>query len=335
MSETPTPKLITGMGAALVDLFADIDDAGLQALGSPKASMSLIDAERSLAMRENLHVHTERAGGSAANTIAGLAKLGQTTGFIGKIGDDALGGLFAESMTDLGVRFPVTPLDAQDHPTGHCLVLVTPDAERIMHTVLGASVTTGPFDLDADLLAQTGLVFAEGYIWDAEPGRAAFTQAARQVRAQGGRAAFSLADAYCVDRHRAAFHALLEHDIDIVLANLAEARALFETDNMEEIIGHMRALGLLGVITMSGDGAMVIDHETVAQVPAVPVDDVQDLTGAGDQFAAGFFAGLMNGQTPEQAAKLGVVMASEVIRHFGPRPQSDLGALMQKHGLTL
>jgi sugar/nucleoside kinase (ribokinase family) len=334
MSQT-APKLITGMGAALVDLFADIDDAGLQALGSPKASMSLIDTERSVAMRENLHVHTQRAGGSAANTIAGLAALGQETGFIGKIGDDALGALFSDSMTDLGVRFPVTPLDAEAHPTGHCLVLVTPDAERTMHTVLGASVTTAPEDLNNDLLAQTGLIFAEGYIWDAEPGRAAFTQAARQVRAQGGQAAFSLADAYCVDRHRAAFHRLLTEDIDIVLANLAEAHALFETDNFDEVIAGMRGLGLLGVVTMSAEGAMVIDHDTVERVPAVAVDDVQDLTGAGDQFAAGFFAGLVNGQTPAQAAGIGVVMASEVIRHFGPRPQSDLAALMQRHGLSL
>ncbi len=313
-------SLITGMGAALVDLFADVSEAELTKLGSPKASMSLIDAARSAELQQSVSVHTRRPGGSAANTIAGIAALQVPTGFIGKIGDDALGQVFVADFERLNVRFPTTPLEPSEPPTGHCLVLVTPDGERTMHTVLGASVTTAKEDLDDALLADTGLLFAESYVLDSPSAGDAFIEAAQRVRS-GGRVALSLSDSLCVERHRPRLHELLGNAVTIVLANEAEALALAETDTIATAADWMLARKLSGAITLGAKGALALDGDTVSAVPAVKIDDVVDLTGAGDQFAAGFLATLMAGQSPQKAAQIGVVAAGEVIRHFGPRPK--------------
>jgi sugar/nucleoside kinase (ribokinase family) len=329
----PSSSLITGMGAALVDLFADVSDAELTALGSAKASMSLIDAAQSAQMQAGLRVHTHRPGGSAANTVAGIAGLGQGAGFLGKIGDDELGRVFAHAFEQLEVGFPVSPCDAAQHPTGHCLVLVTPDAERTMHTVLGASVTTSGDDMDANLLSQTGLLFAEGYVWDSPSARSGFLQAAQSVRAQGGKVALSLSDAFCVERQHADFLALLDGHIDIILANETEAQALFGS---KDIDGWTRALSgrdILMAVTMGAQGVCLIDGAQATHIATQPVSDIVDLTGAGDQFAAGFLAALHNGVDPQTAARIGNLAASEVIRHFGPRPQSNLRELLAENGL--
>jgi sugar/nucleoside kinase (ribokinase family) len=314
--------LITGMGAALVDLFAAVSEEQLAALGSPKASMSLIDAAQSSALQEKVAVNTRQPGGSIANSIAGMAALGMATGFIGKIGDDDLGRVFAAAFTKARVRFPTTPMATA--PTGHCLVLVTPDAERTMHTVLGASVTTGMADLDTALLADTRLLFGEGYLWDSPSARAAFMAAAENVRGQGGKLAFSLADGLCVARHHAAFMALLD-EIDILLANEAEIKALLGTDSPDDIAEKLAAYDILAAVTY-GAGGVHLCHKTArAHVPAqhLTADDIVDLTGAGDQFAAGFLAGLHQSKTMEAAATMGVEAASAVIRHIGPRPPLD------------
>ena len=330
MSDLP---LITGMGAALVDLFADVSDAELDALGSPKASMSLVEPDASFAMQEKVAVHTHQPGGSAANTIAGIAALGIGAGFVGKIADDNLGRIFAEDFTRLGVAF--TPQAANSLPTGHCLVLVTPDAERTMHTVLGAAVTTSTDDLDADMLAQSGLFFAEGYIWDSPSAKQAFLSAAQSVRVQGGRVAFSLADGFCVERHHADFLDLLQNHVDIVLANEAEIAALCGGDTPEIVGPKLAALDLIGAVTHGAEGVHLYDGDRFAQVSAQQIDDVVDLTGAGDQFAAGFLAGLLLDRDLEASARMGVIAASEVIRHVGPRPQHDIGAALEAAKLGL
>ena len=315
----PENGLITGMGAALVDLFAAVSDQELAALGSPKASMSLIDAAPSSALQENVAVNTHRPGGSIANSIAGMAALGMATGFIGKIGNDDLGRVFTDAFTQAHVRFPVTPMETD--PTGHCLVLITPDAERTMHTVLGASVTTEINDLDAALLADTGLLFGEGYLWDSPSAREAFIRAAAIVRGQGGKVAFSLADGLCVTRHHEAFMALLG-EIDILLANEAEIEALLGTDAPDAIAEKLAAFNLMAAVTFGADGAHLFAQHNRAHVPAqkLTADEIVDLTGAGDQFAAGFLAGLHQGKTMEAAAQMGIDAASAVIRHIGPRP---------------
>lgn len=313
-------KRITGMGAALVDLFASVSEAELESLGSPKASMSLIDAAQSEAMQSRLTIDERQPGGSIANSIAGMAALGTPTGFIGKIGDDGLGHCFAEAFEAGHVRFPVTPMNTQ--PTGHCLVLVTPDAERTMHTVLGASVTTSVDDLDADLLAETDILFGEGYLWDSPDARAAFLEAAARVKAFGGRIAFSLADRFCVERHHDAFAALLAEHIDILLANESEITALLGTDRPAGIMAGLNPHNVLAAVTFGAEGAYVFSGDTPAHIPAqaLSADRIVDLTGAGDQFAAGFLAGLHAGKSPEDAAAMGNNAAAAVIQHIGPRP---------------
>lgn len=330
MSSLP---LITGMGAALVDLFADITDAELSALGSPKASMSLVTPEQSDEMQQKVAVHTHQPGGSAANTIAGIAALGIETGFVGKTANDALGAIFTDAFDALNVAF--APRPAQDLPTGHCLVLVTPDGERTMHTVLGAAVTTASDDLDAAVLSRTGLFFAEGYIWDSPSAKQAFLAAARQVRAQGGQVAFSLADGFCVERHYDDFRALLSAHVDIVLANETEILALCGTDAPDSVKKELADLGVRGAVTHGADGVFLCDGADSAHISAQKIDDVVDLTGAGDQFAAGFLAALHRGLPMARAAEVGVVAASEVIRHVGPRPQSSVADALAQAGVTL
>ena len=330
MSKRP---LITGMGAALVDLFADVDEATLNMLGSPKGSMTLVDGPRADALRAGVSVHTCRPGGSAANTIAGLAGLGMPGGFIGKIGDDELGRIFHSSLTDLGVTFPVTPCNAEDHPTGNCLVLVTPDAERSMHTLLGASVTTAVADLDGDLLAATGILFCEGYVWDSPTAREAFLEAAQRVKSGGGRIGFSLSDTFCVERHKQAFLELFTSDIDILLSNFAEAQALLDAADMDAVIAAMQAAGVDGAITCGPEGAVIVHAGESVRVDAVSVQGVMDLTGAGDQFAAGYLCGVARGHNARTCGRMGALAAAEVIQHFGPRPQKDLLAVFAEHNL--
>ena len=330
LSERP---LITGMGAALVDLFADVDEPALEALGSPKGSMTLVDAARAKALRDGVKVHTYRPGGSAANTVAGLAGLGMQGGFIGKIGDDELGRVFRDSLTDLGVTFPVTPCDAADHPTGNCLVLVTPDAERTMHTLLGASVTTAMPDLDDKLLDATGILFCEGYVWDSPTAREAFLQAAARVKSGGGRIGFSLSDTFCVARHKQDFLDLFGRDIDILLANFAEAQALLDVMEMADITAAMQKAGVDGAITCGAEGAVIVCGDAVVHVDAHAVETVTDLTGAGDQFAAGYLCGVARGRDAQTCGRMGALAAAEVIQHFGPRPEKDLRAVFAEHGL--
>ena len=330
LSERP---LITGMGAALVDLFADVDEPTLDALGSPKGSMTLVDASRAKALHDGVKVHTYRPGGSAANTVAGLAWLGMQGGFIGKIGDDELGRVFRDSLTDLGVTFPVTPCDAADHPTGNCLVLVTPDAERTMHTLLGASVTTDTLDLDEKLLDATGILFCEGYVWDSPTARAAFLEAAGRVKSGGGRIGFSLSDSFCVARHRQDFLDLFGRDIDILLANYGEAQALLDVTGMEDITAAMQKVGVDGAVTCGAEGAVIVCGNAVVHVDAHTVETVADLTGAGDQFAAGYLCGVARGRDAQTCGRMGALAAAEVIQHFGPRPENDLRAVFAEHGL--
>ncbi len=316
-------KCITGMGAALVDLFAPVSEAQLETLGSPKASMSLIEATQSEDLQKQVNIEQRLPGGSIANSIAGMALLGAPTGFIGKIGDDALGQCFADAFRAANVRFPAIPMNTQ--PTGHCLVLVTPDAERTMHTVLGASVTTSIDDLDDGLISDTGILFGEGYLWDSPSARAAFIAAAERVKANGGKIAFSLADRFCVERHHDEFAAILASHIDILLANESEITALLGTDQPAGISAGLAPHDILAAVTYGAEGAYIFNGDHRAHIAAQNLAPAQiiDLTGAGDQFAAGFLAGLHDGKSAEQAAMMGIDAASAVIQHFGPRPLQD------------
>ncbi len=321
-----------GMGAALVDVFADISEADLARLGSPKSSMSLITPKEAEALEAAVSLHTRASGGSAGNTIAGIAALGLPTGFIGKVGNDELGRFFADDMAAVQTAFATQPHDAL--PTGRCIVLITPDAERTMHTLLGASVATDSSDLDTAMLAETDILFGEGYIWDSETAHRAFLEAASIVRAHGGRVALSLSDPFCVQRHHGRFEEALESHIDIVLANQAEAEAMFGGTRAQQWATAARGLGLEAVVTRGADGAVVISADETIAIAAETVTDITDLTGAGDQFAAGYLSGRAMNKSLEESARRGALAAAEVIGHVGPRPQNDVGERFKLAGLS-
>ncbi|MEC8132483.1 MAG: adenosine kinase, partial [Pseudomonadota bacterium] len=243
--------------------------------------------------------------------------------------------VFQDSLTDLGVTFPVTPCDSADHPTGNCLVLVTHDAERTMHTLLGASVTTATVDLDTKLLNATGILFCEGYVWDSPTARAAFLEAAARVKSGGGRIGFSLSDTLCVERHKPEFLDLFARDIDILLANFAEAQALLDATDMADIIAAMQNAGVDGAITCGEEGAVIVRGDEAVRVAAHAVETVTDLTGAGDQFAAGYLCGVARGRSAQTCGRMGALAAAEVIQHFGPRPEKDLRAVFAAHGFEI
>lgn len=324
--------ILTGLGAALLDRFANVDEAMIARFGHTKAQMSLVSSVQMENLSSQVALHLQTAGGSVANTLAGIARMGLRGAFFGKLADDILGARFRGDMYRLGIHFETTPMT--DGTSGSCLVLVTPDAERTMCTDLGASIAFTPADLDARVLAATAMFFAEGYIWDWPQGAACFSHAASCVRKHGGRVAFSLADADCVARHQAGFATVLKHDVDILCANISEAEAMFGTrmpDTLARIFGEYQ---LEAVITRGVSGAWCFpkrpadDATTLHEVPAVEVANPVDLTGAGDQFAAGYLAARTLGADLPQAGQIGAQAASEVIQHFGPQPQSDLRPLL-------
>lgn len=317
---------VTAMGAALVDVYAQVSEDKLTALGSQKGAMTLIDADQAAAMLDTLTIESKASGGSAANTIAGIAAHGQNTAFVGKVAADELGAFFTDEMSSGGITFPGKPLEGGD-PTGRCIVLITPDAERTMHTLIGAAAATSASDLDMDVLSSTACFFSEGYVFDSLTTTEAFHVGAERVRAAGGRVAFSLSDPFCVERHMDKFTSLLAHDVDLVLGNAAEAAALFGTTNMADITAAISANGYDAVITRGDEGAVVVMDGTVTDVAAVPVARIVDLTGAGDQFAAGFLSGLALGKSARECGHMGAVAAAEVISHVGPRPQADMRTL--------
>ncbi|MGC6472664.1 MAG: adenosine kinase [Parvibaculales bacterium] len=325
---------VTAMGAALVDVYAQISDDQLTALGSQKGAMTLIDADQAATMLDALVIESRASGGSAANTIAGVAAHGQNTAFVGKVADDDLGAFFTNEMVSGNITFPGAPLKDGD-PTGRCIVLITPDAERTMHTLIGAAAATAPSDLDMDVLASTACFFSEGYVFDSPSATEAFHAGAGRVKAAGGRVAFSLSDPFCVERHMDKFTSLLAQDVDLVLGNESEAAALFGTPDMPAIAEAVLSGGYDAVITRGEKGALIVMGGAVTEVPAVPVAEIVDLTGAGDQYAAGFLSGLALGKSAAECGHMGAVAAAEVISHIGPRPRADMRTLFARAGIEL
>lgn len=323
---------IIGLGAALVDVFADVTEADLTRLDLPKGGMVLMDAEASEALLGQIEVHTSTAGGSAANTIVGAASLGLRSGFIGKIASDPFGEVFAADLAAMNIRLLGQPL-RNDAPTGKCIILITPDAERTMNTLVGAAAFITPEDLDADILKQSGVLFVEGYLFDSPQGADTFFTACDMVRAGGGKVVLSLSDKSCVERHFDNFTRALEGPVDMIMCNTVEAGAMFGAAAIRDQIDTMRQRGVEGVITRSAEGAVIVMSDAVTEVPAEPVERPVDLTGAGDQFAAGFLSGLARGRSMEDAGRCGAVAAAEVIRHVGPRPKVDLQKLIAAAGL--
>jgi sugar/nucleoside kinase (ribokinase family) len=327
---------VLGVGNAIVDVLARAEDDELERSGLRKGSMQLVDEARAAELYATMGPTTIVSGGSAANTMAGLASLGRAAAFVGKVRDDEAGREFAHDIRKAGVLFETAP--AKDGAsTARCLILVTPDGQRTMNTHLGACQALEPDDVADELAANAKILYMEGYLWDPPGAKAAFLRAASISRANGRKVALSLSDSFCVDRYRDEFLGLIRDGVvDIVLANESELHALYQTADFDTALGALRAENnLLGVVTRSENGVIVANRDAATAVPAFPVEEVVDTTGAGDLFAAGFLAGHVQNMPHEKSAALGALAAAEVISHFGARPQKDLSQLARDNGLSI
>lgn len=320
---------VVAIGNAIVDILAQATDDFIVAEGMTKGGMQLIfDAAAADALYARMGPGREVSGGSAANTIAGLAALGQPCGFIGQTADDQLGKVFAHDVQALGVHFTTPPATGGD-PTGRCLVLITPDGQRTMNTFLGAAQFLPEDAVDADTIAAGGILYLEGYLWNADQSRDAMKRAIRIARDAGRKVALTLSDAFVVEGHRDAFHDLIDAgQIDILFANDVEVRSMMQRDDTVEAVKALAAKIPTLVCTHGAAGAEAHKGDEHARVPAEPVDDVVDTTGAGDLFAAGFLAGQAQGRDLEISLRMGAICAAECISHIGPRPVADLKTLV-------
>ncbi|MCL6729285.1 adenosine kinase [Sphingomonas hankyongi] len=318
---------VLAIGNAIVDVIANADDGFLTQHGMHKGAMQLIDEAQATRLYEAMGPGRELSGGSAANTTAGLASLGLKAGFIGQLADDQLGQIFTHDIRSLGVEFDTAPRSDVD-ATARCLIMVTPDAQRTMNTFLGAAQMLGPDAVDPDHVADAKILYLEGYLWDPADPRAAMYKAMDAARAAGTKVAFTLSDSFVVDRHRGDLEQLLnERRIDILFANQVEVEALAGVDDVESAVATLRDKVETLVVTRHEHGALAIRGPERADVPAEPIAELVDTTGAGDLFAAGFLAGEARGLSLEQSLRLGAICAAEVIQHYGARPEADLRAL--------
>ncbi|MGF1445810.1 MAG: adenosine kinase [Pikeienuella sp.] len=324
---------VVGIGNAIVDVLAQVEDDFLAAHAIPKGGMRLIGDDEAKALYDAMPPAREISGGSAANTIAGLAALGAKTAYVGRVGDDQLGRIFAHDIQALGVGYdgPFVPVGAAGE-TARCLVLVTPDGERSMSTYLGVSSGLLPGDIDTELMARADWLYLEGYLFDLPEAKSAYERAITAVRQGGGKVAFTVSDAFCVARHRDDMRRLVEEHVDLLFANRGELMALYEAEDLEGAVDAAAHQVSMAAVTLSEDGALIAADRARTAVPAIPVK-VLDTTGAGDLFAAGFLAGVLRGHSPRDCARMGCKAAAEVISHIGARPEADLAKLMEEIGL--
>ena len=318
---------VTGIGNAIVDLLSRVDDAFVAHAGFAKGSMALIDAERALALTERLAAPHQSSGGSAANTMAGLALLGSSGAYIGKVSHDPLGSVFASAMHELGVRYTTRP-SVGGSRTARCVVLVTPDAQRTLCTYLGACVELGPEDIDVALIQSSQITYLEGYLWDPPRARAAFHVAVQAAHGAGRQVSLSLSDSFCVNRYRDEFHGFAKQHVDVLFANEAELTRLYQTADVSTALSQAKLDCRTVAVTCGAAGCRVSHEGQVIEVPAEPVSRVVDTTGAGDLFAAGFLHGLATGRKIHDCAVIGGVAAAEVISHIGARPERSLMELV-------
>ncbi|MBV9815156.1 MAG: adenosine kinase [Alphaproteobacteria bacterium] len=322
---------VVGIGNAIVDVIANAEDAFLAREGLVKGTMALIDAERADALYQMMGPAIEASGGSAGNTMAGLASLGGTGAYIGKVHDDLLGQIYRHDITAAGVRFE-TPAATSGPGTARCLILVTPDGQRTMNTYLGACVELGPADIDPDVIAAAQVTYLEGYLFDPPLAQEAFRKAAAIAHSAGRRVALSLSDPFCVGRHRAAFRDLVDGHVDILFANEAEICSLYETDDFGAAAAAVRGHVAIAALTRSSAGSVILAAGAEHRVAAAPVARVVDTTGAGDLYASGFLYGLTRALPLPICAEIGSLCAAEIISHFGARPEVELSQLLAKSG---
>lgn len=326
---------VLGIGNAIVDVLAKADDNFLAQHGMTKGAMALIDEAQATAIYKAMGPATEISGGSAANTIAGLASFGARAAFVGKVRDDQLGHVFGHDIKAVHVTF-YTPVAKSGAATARSYILVSPDGERTMNTFLGAAQDLSSADIDPAQIAASSIVYLEGYLWDPKDAKEAFLKASKIAHDNKRTVALTLSDAFCVGRYRDEFLDLIKSKtVDLVFANEAELMSLYQIDDFDKALAQLRNDANLAVVTRSEKGCVVAAKDKVTAVPAFPVKQVVDTTGAGDLFAAGFLFGTVRGLTHEQSGQLGALAAAEVIQHIGARPQISLKALAQAQGLPV
>jgi sugar/nucleoside kinase (ribokinase family) len=323
---------VVGIGNAIVDVIAHAEEAFLAEERLAKGAMTLIDAARADALYARMGSAVESSGGSAGNTMAGIASLGGKGGYIGKVRDDLLGQVFRHDITAIGVRFD-TRAATEGPGTARCLICVTPDGQRTMATYLGACVELGPQDLDLELIAAAEVTYLEGYLFDPPQAQEAFRAAAAVAHAAGRKVALSLSDPFCVDRHRAAFRDLVSDDIDILFANEAEICSLYESEDFDAAAKAVRGHVEIAALTRSAAGSLIVAGNEIHTIAAARVARVVDTTGAGDLYASGFLYGLTRGLPLPACGRIGSLCAAEIISHMGARPEAPLKSLVPAAGV--
>ena len=321
---------VVGIGNAIVDVLVQADDDLIDNFELTKGTMALVDEAQAERLYASVGPGLETSGGSAANTLAGVAQLGGRAGFIGRVRNDQLGGIFSHDIRSVGARFD-TPAATEGPSTARCLILVTPDAQRTMCTYLGASVGLDPADLDLEMVAQAKVLYLEGYLWDSDEAKAAFIAAAEVARAHGGEVALSLSDAFCVERHRESFQELVDGHVDILFANEMEITALYKANSFEEAADQVRGRCKLAALTRSEQGSVVLNGSGTHSIAPFQLGPLLDTTGAGDLYAAGFLHAYTQGQAVEACGRLGSLCAGQVVTQLGPRPQGSLKQLVAQH----
>jgi sugar/nucleoside kinase (ribokinase family) len=317
---------VVGIGNALVDVISHADDWFITHHELVKGSMTLVDTDRALHLYRALGSAVQMSGGSAANTAVGVASFGGRAAYIGKVNRDELGDVFGHDLRAVGVHFRPGHFN-DDTPTGRCIIVVTPDAERTMNTYLGVSSLLAPGDVDEATVAAGAVLYMEGYLYDRPEAKEAFRHAARVAHAHGRQVSLTLSDSFCVDRHRTDFRGLVTDEVDILFGNSLELCSLYEVDSLDEAIRCVQADCSLAVVTIGAEGCLVVTPDGVFREAAVEVPQVLDTTGAGDLFAAGFLYGYTRQRSLSECARLGAIAAGEVISHVGPRPLVELRTL--------
>ena len=326
------PFDVVGVGNAIVDVIAQSDENDLARLDLNKGTMTLIDDAQAEWLYSEMGAAIETSGGSAANTLAGIASLGGKGAYIGKVRDDQLGGVFSHDIKAAGVDYRLRA--ATEGPTtARCLIFVTPDAQRTMQTYLGISITLGPDDIDETAIKESQITYLEGYLFDPPEAKQAFVKAAEIAHAAGRKVALTLSDPFCVDRHRAEFMHLISGHVDIVFANEDETKSLFEVDDFDAALQQMRGHCEIAAMTRSEKGSVIVAGDDIHVVDAAPVDRVVDTTGAGDLFAAGFLFGLTQSRDLVDCGRMGGLAAAEIIGHYGARPEVSLEKLLAESGI--
>ena len=326
---------VLGIGNAIVDVIARAEDDFLAAQGMHKGGMALIDEARAAAIYDAMGPATESSGGSAANTIVGVASFGGRAAFVGKVKDDVLGKAFAHDIRAARVTFDTKPA-TDGASTARCYIMVTPDGERTMNTYLGAAQDLKPSDIDEAAVAAAAVIYLEGYLWDPPKAKEAFVKAAEIAHRNNRKVALTLSDSFCVDRYRSEFLDLIRKGtVDILFANEHELKSLYETADFDTAAKALRGDAKLAVVTRSEKGCAVISRDGIQAVQAMPIDSVVDVNGAGDLIAAGFLVGHSHGKDHRTSARLGALAAAEVIQHIGARPAVSLKALAAENGLAL